>query len=69
MMSEREATVEAIRPFVLHGMTYYDVAVRFADRSVQQARIGAESVPDGLQPGETVMATRVANMVVSLRRP
>ena len=60
--------MEAI-PFDLHGVTYYDVAVEFPDRTVVQARLGAEGVPDGLQRGERVLATRVANMVVSLRRP
>jgi hypothetical protein len=69
MMGEQEATVVAVTPFELHGMTYYDLAVRFADQRVEQARLGAESVPDGLQPGDRVMATRVANMVISLRRP
>jgi len=69
MMGEREATVEAVRPFELHGMTYIDLAVRFDDGSVERARLGAESVPDGLQPGDRVTATRVANMLISLRRP
>jgi hypothetical protein len=69
MMGQQEATVEAVKPFDLHGMRYYDLAVRFADGQVEQARLGAESVPDGLQPGDQVMATRVANMVVSLSRP
>jgi hypothetical protein len=45
------------------------VTVAFPDRSVVEARLGPEAVPDGLQAGDRVMATRVANMVVSLRRP
>ena len=69
MMGEQEATVVAIKPFDLHGTKYYDLAVRFADGSNEQARLGAESVPDGIEPGDAVMATRVANMVISLRRP
>jgi hypothetical protein len=48
---------------------YYDLSVGFPDRSVQQARLGAESVPEGLQQGDRVLATRVANMVISVRRP
>ena len=59
----------AAKPFELHGVTYYDVVVRFGDQSVEQARLGPEGVPDGIQPGDTVMATRVANMLISLRRP
>ncbi len=69
MMGEQEATVVAVKPFDLHGTTYYDLAVRFADGSVEQARLGSESVPDGTGPGDVVMATRIANMIVSLRRP
>jgi hypothetical protein len=69
MLGEEEAIVLEVTPFDLHGVTYYDLAVGFPDRSVQQARLGAESVPDGLQAGDRVLATRVANMVVSVRRP
>jgi hypothetical protein len=69
MLGEQEAMVLEVKPFGLHGVTYYDVAVAFPDRTVEQARLGPEGVPDGLQPGERVMATRVGNMVISLRRP
>jgi len=69
MLGEQEVVVDAVRPFDLHGVTYSDVTVRFADGTVETARLGPEGVPDGLQPGERVLATRVANMVISLRRP
>jgi hypothetical protein len=69
MLGEEEGVVLEVAPFDLHGVRYYDLAVGFGDRSVQQARLGAESVPDDLQPGDHVLATRVANMVVSVRRP
>jgi hypothetical protein len=69
MLGEEEAVILEVTPLDLHGVTYYDLAVGFRDRSVQQARLGAESVPDGLRSGEQVLATRVANMVVSIRRP
>ena len=69
MLGEEEAIVLEVTPFDLHGVRYYDLAVGFPDRSVQQARLGAESVPDGLQAGDRVLATRVANMVVSVRLP
>ena len=69
MLGEQEATVLDVTPFGLHGVTYYDVTVEFADGTVERARLGPEGVPDGLQPGERVLATRVANMVISLRRP
>jgi hypothetical protein len=69
MLAEQEAIVVEVKPFGLHGVTYYDVTVEFPDRTVEQARLGPESVPDGLRPGDRVLATRAANMVISIRRP
>jgi hypothetical protein len=69
MIGEQEALVLEVKPFELHGLTYYDVTVAFRDRSVEHARLGPESVPEKLQRGEQVLATLVANMVVSVRRP
>ena len=69
MLGEEEAVVLEVKAFDLHGVTYYDLAVGFPDRSVQEARLGAESVPDDLGKGERILATRVANMVISIRRP
>lgn len=69
MLGEEEALVLEVGSLEIHGVRYYDLSVGFPDRSVQQARLGAESVPDGLQKGDRVLATRVANMVISVRRP
>jgi len=69
MVGEQEAVVLDVKPFGLHGVTYYDVTVQFSDNTVEHSRLGPEGVPADLQPGERVLATRVANMVISLRRP
>jgi hypothetical protein len=69
VLAEQEVVVLEITPFDLHGLTYYDVTVAFNDRSVEHSRLGPEGVPDGLEKGERVMATRVANMIIELRRP
>ena len=69
MLGEQEAKILGIRPFFLHGVTYYDVTVAYQDRSVDHARLGPEGVPDDLLPGEVVLAMKAANMIVSLRRP
>jgi len=69
MLGEEEAVVLEVKSLDIHGVTYHDLTVGFPDRSVQQARLGAESVPDDLQKGERILATRVANMVISVRRP
>ncbi len=69
MLGEREAVVLEITPFDLHGLTYYDMTVGFSDGAVEHSRLGPEGVPDGLQKGERVLAIRVANMIIELRRP
>jgi hypothetical protein len=69
VLGEQDAVVLEVRPFDVHGVTYFDVRVAFRDRSVHEARLGPESVPVGLQSGEQVLAMVAANMIVSLRRP
>jgi hypothetical protein len=69
MIGDREGVVREVRPFDLHGVTYYDLAVAFDDGTTQTARLGPEAVPDGLQAGERVQVTMAANMVISVRRP
>ena len=69
MLGEQEAVVLEVKPFDLHGVTYSDVAVTYGDRTVDQARLGPEGVPEGLHAGERVLVTRVANMIIAIRRP
>ena len=69
MLGEQEAVILEVRSFDLHGVLYSDVSVGYPDRTTDQARLGPEAVPDGLKPGERVLVTRVANMIISLRRP
>jgi hypothetical protein len=69
VLGEREAVVAEVRPFDLHGVVYRDVTLRFPDGSTETARLGPEAVPEELRAGEEVLATRVANMIISLRRP
>jgi len=68
VLREEEAVVIDIKPFNLHGVNYQDVTITFPDRSIDHARLGPEGVPENLQPGDVVLAMRVSNMVVSLRR-
>lgn len=69
MIGEEEAQVREVKPFLLHGVTYFDVTVAYPDGRVEAARLGPEGVPDELRAGEQVLAMRAANMIVSLRRP
>jgi len=45
------------------------VTVQFSDNSIEHSRLGPEGVPSDLRQGESVIDTRVANLVISLRRP
>ncbi len=67
-MGDVEAVVVEVKPFDLHGVRYHDVTIAYPDRRVDTARLGPEGVPDDLRPGEQVLVTRVANMVVSIHR-
>jgi hypothetical protein len=69
VLGEQEAVVTAVRPFDLHGVTYYDLALTFDDQSTQTTRLGPEAVPEGLKAGDRVLVTMAANMAVSVRRP
>jgi hypothetical protein len=46
-----------------------DVTVAYADRVLETAWLGPESVPEDLRAGETVMVSRAVNMIVGIRRP
>ncbi len=68
MMGEQEALVVDVTSLDVHGVGYVDVTLAFRDRSVESARLGRESVPDDLKPGEEVLVTKAVNVVVSIRR-
>jgi hypothetical protein len=69
MRGEQEAEVLEVSAVSIHGVPYVDVTLRFADGRTDHSRLGAEAVPDGLERGEPVLATKVANIVISLSRP
>lgn len=68
MLGETEAIVVAVRPFDVHGVGYVDVTITYRDRSVTTARLGRESVPDGIEAGDEVVVRTAANMVVAIER-
>ena len=69
MVGEREGIVVEVRAFDLHGVTYYDLTIADPGGTVDHARLGPESVPADLRAGGPVLVMRIANMVVSVRRP
>ncbi len=58
-----------VKPWDVHGVGYIDVTVAYRDRSTETARLGAESVPADLKPGEEVLVSKAVNMIVAIRRP
>jgi hypothetical protein len=68
MLGEAEALVVDVRPLDVHGVGYVDITVAYRDRSVATARLGRESVPDGVEAGEPVIVRTAANMIVAIER-
>ncbi|MEO7804740.1 MAG: hypothetical protein ABIS18_10605 [Actinomycetota bacterium] len=68
MFGDEEGIVVSLRPFPLHGMTWWDVVVQFDDGRTEEARLGAEGVPVGLQQDERVMVKKAAMIIISLER-
>jgi hypothetical protein len=68
MFGDEAGTTEAVRSFDLHGVTYYDVAVRLDDGRIEEARLGPESVPGGLEVGDRVRIVRAGLMIIQIAR-
>ena len=57
-----------VKPWDVHGVGYVDVTLVFEGGAVETARLGPESVPDGLESGERVTVMKAANVIVSIGR-
>ena len=68
MLGDRNAIVLEVRRFDIHGAGFADVTVGFEDRSTASARLGSESVPPGIAPGDRVTVSLAMNMIVEIRR-
>jgi len=68
MFGDEAGTVEAIRSFDLHGVTYYDLAIKLDDGRLEEARLGPESVPGGLSAGDRVRLIRAGLMIIQVAR-
>ena len=69
MLGEQEAVAVEVRHWDVHGVDHVDVTLVYPDRTVETARLGNESVPEGLQAGEHVLVAKAMNVVVEVRRP
>jgi hypothetical protein len=68
MLGDRDAIVLEVRRFDIHGAGFADVTVGFEDRSTTSARLGSESVPPEIAPGDRVTVSLAMNMIVEIRR-
>jgi hypothetical protein len=68
MFGDEFGTIEAVRGFDLHGVTYYDLAVKLDDGRIEEARLGPESVPGGLAKGDRVRIVRAGLMIIQIAR-
>ena len=57
-----------IRPWDVHGVGHVDVTLVYPDRTVETARVGSESVAEGLVAGDRVLVSKAMNVVVEVRR-
>jgi hypothetical protein len=57
-----------IRPWDVHGVGHVDVTLVYPDRTVETARLGSESVAEGLVAGDVVLVAKAMNVVVEVRR-
>ena len=60
--------MHGVRPWEVHGVRYVDVTVGYADGTTETARLGPESAPEDVAPGDRVVVSRAVNMIVSIRR-
>jgi hypothetical protein len=68
LFGDEVGTIEAIRPFDLHGVTYFDLAVKLDDGRMEEARLGPESVASGLAAGDRVRIIRAGLMIIQVAR-
>jgi len=68
MFGDDVGTIEAVRSFDLHGVTYFDLAVKLDDGRMEEARLGPESVPGGLAAGDRVRLIRAGFMIIQIAR-
>ena len=68
VLGEQEAVLMEIRPWDVHGVGHVDVTLVYPDRTVETARLGRESVAEGLVAGDVVLVAKAMNVVVEVRR-
>jgi len=68
MFGDDVGTIEAARPLDLHGVIYWDLAIKLDDGRVEETRLGPESVAGGLKVGDRVRLVRAGFMIIQVAR-
>ena len=70
LKGSREALLHRMQPISIHGQLSYDLHYTFADEPEGQmrvARVGAEALGAGVQPGERVVLDFLVGVVTAVR--
>jgi hypothetical protein len=67
---ETGATIEGLRPYLIHDERYIVVYFTKHDdpETIHQAQLSADALPDGIRVGDEVIVTWVLNIVAGIRR-
>ncbi|CAN5771203.1 hypothetical protein BH20CHL1_BH20CHL1_05800 [soil metagenome] len=67
---EIRATIEGLRPFLIHSERYTQLYYSQTDDpdTIHQARLGSADLPEGLRVGEKVIIFSLMGIVAEVRR-
>jgi hypothetical protein len=71
LKGSRDAVVQRVQPISIHGQLSYDVLYTFVDEPDSQARVarvGAEALAQGLQPGDRVRLDFLVGVVTAVHK-
>ena len=71
LKGSRDAVLHRLQPMSIHGQLSYDVHYTFADEPDSQprvARVGAETLASGLQPGDPIRLDFLVGVVTGVHR-
>jgi len=69
MSGSKEAVIEAVQGVDIHGTLFYDLLYRHeGEAQPRRARVGAESIYPGPQPGDAVRVSYLMNVATTVER-
>ena len=66
----REAIIQRVNPYELHGVRYYQILLSYADTpdSVREVRLAHDAVYPSPADGDRVMVEMILSMVTEVRK-